>query len=247
MDALPIIISALIAFCATLSAGIFIKKFESTIGIVCAFAAGVFIALSLFDLLPSIFSMTFVGNIPYAGPLAAGFAGFFFLFAIDRGFSKFYSKDHTNMMMKIPRSQVGLLSTIEFSSHGFIEGLAIGVSFQLDLSLGIFVTIAVVSHDFCDGISTLALMLNSGNTMKSSISMLIVDAIAPVLGAVTTLFFAIQNYFLAFALSFLAGSFIYMGAGSLLPDADKMNRPIITVSFFASGFLTILFLTRIIG
>jgi zinc transporter ZupT len=151
------------------------------------------------------------------------------------------------MMVRIPQPRIGLLSTIEFCSHGFIEGLAIGVSFQLELSLGVFVAIAVVSHDFCDGISTLALMLNSGNTMKSSMGMLLVDALAPVIGAVTTLFFTIQNYFLAFALSFLVGSFLYMGAGSLLPDAYKMNRPAITIFFFLAGFFIILFFTKTVG
>ena len=106
---------------------------------------------------------------------------------------------------------------------------------------------AVVSHDFCDGVSTLALMLNSGNSMKSSISMLIVDAIAPVFGAIITLFFAVQNYILVYALSFLLGSFLYIGGVMLLPDAYRMNRPIVTISFFLTGFFLIILLTRIVG
>ena len=66
------------------------------------------------------------------------------------------------------------------------------------------------------------------------------DASAPVLGAVTTLFFSIENYFLVLMLSFLAGSFLYMGGGSLLPDAYKMNRAIITTVFFSLGLLAVL-------
>jgi len=99
-----------------------------------------------------------------------------------------------------------------------LEGLAIGVGFQFQFALGLEVAVAVISHDFCDGLSTLALMLNSGNSLKSSIRLLFVDAIVPVLGVATSLFLGVQNYFLVFALSFLAGSFIYMGAGNLLPD-----------------------------
>jgi len=142
--------------------------------------------------------------------------------------------------------RIGLLSTLEFCSHAFLEGIAIGVSFQLQFGLGIFIAVAVISHDFCDGISTLALMLNSGNSLKSSMSMLLIDAIAPAFGAVATLLFAIQNYLLVYILSFLFGSFLYLGGGTLLPDAYRMNRPIVTVVFFLFGFFLILILTKII-
>lgn len=136
---------------------------------------------------------------------------------------------------------------MEFCSHAFLEGVAIGVSFQFQFGLGVLVALAVVSHDFCDGVSTLALMLNSGNTLKSSMSMLVVDAFAPLLGAMFTLFFAIQSYFLVYVLAFLLGSFLYIGGGTLLPDAYRMNRPIVTVVFFLVGFLLIPFFTSTIA
>ncbi len=173
-------------------------------------------------------------QIPLEQALFTAIGGFFLLFILERIFTRFHSKDHN--MMKIFHSRIGLLSTFEFCSHGFIEGLAIGVSFQLQFGLGVFVAIAVISHDFCDGISTLTLMLNSGNSMKSSVSMLFVDAIAPVLGVTTTLFVSVGTYFLAFMLSFLAGSFLYIGGGSLLPEALHMNRPPVAIALFAIGF-----------
>jgi zinc transporter ZupT len=76
-------------------------------------------------------------------------------------------------------------------------------------------------------------------------SLLFIDAIAPVIGAVTAFFFIIQNYILVYILSFLFGSFLYLGSGTLLPDAYRMNRPIVTVAFFLIGFILIL-LTKII-
>lgn len=245
MNTLAISLSVIIAFAATLSAGIFVRKFKSNIGVVCAFSAGFFISLSLFDLLPNILSLVSETQIPAERPLLLTVGGFLLLFALDRAFSKFHSKEH-NMEKKMLHPRIGLLSTMEFCSHGFIEGLAIGLSFQFQFGLGVFVAIAVISHDFCDGINTLALMLNSGNTLKSSMGMLFVDAIAPVLGAVTTLAFSIESYFLTFMLSFLAGSFLYMGGGSLLPDAHRMNRPVVTLIFFALGFLLVVLFTTIL-
>jgi zinc transporter ZupT len=213
---------------------------------VCAFSAGFFIALSLFDLLPEILELAPLAQISLIQLFLASSLGFVFLFALSFGFSKLHREKHA-MMENSFQPRIGLLSTLEFCSHAVLEGLAIGVSFQLQFGLGVFIAVAVISHDFCDGISTLALMLNSGNSLKSSIGMLFVDAIAPALGAVLSLFFAFQNFLLVYALSFLLGSFLYIGAGTLLPDAYRMNRPIITVVFFTVGFFIILILTRIIN
>ena len=100
------------------------------------------------------------------------------------------------------------------------------MSFQLQFGLGIFIAIAVVSHDFCDGISTLTLMLNSGNSLKSAMRMLFIDAIAPALGAATTLVFAVQNCFLVYSLSFLfGGSFLYVGGGNPFARCLPNERP----------------------
>ncbi len=244
MIILPIIISVAVAFTATLSAGIFIKTLKNNIGVVCAFSAGFFIALSLLNLMPNILSIASEAQISFEKPLSVAAAGFLLFLALDLTFSGLHPKGQ-NLAKKNLQPRIGLLSTIEFCSHGFIEGLAIGVGFQVQLGLGIFVAIAVISHDFCDGISTLALMLNSGNTLKSSMGMLLVDAIAPVIGAVSTLFFSLQNNFLVFMLSFLAGSFLYIGGGNLLPDANRMNRPFVTTVSFALGFSVILLFSAI--
>ena len=244
MNTIPIVLSAIIAFAATLSAGIFVKKLQHNIGVVCAFLAGFFIALSTVELLPEVFSLAAKAQISFEKPLFTAVGGVFFLFALDRVLSRFHLKNQGEQMIAL-RPRIGLLSTLEFCSHGFIEGLAIGFGFQLQFGLGIVVAIAVVSHDFCDGVSTLTLMLNSGNRLKFSMGMLFIDSIAPVLGALTTLFFSVENYLLVLMLSFLAGSFLYIGGGTLLPDANKMNSPIVTIILFSFGFSFIVLLTAI--
>lgn len=244
MNAIPIILSAIIAFAATLSAGIFVKRLQHNIGVICAFSAGFFIALSLVELLPEVFLLAAGAQLSFEKPLFTAACGFFFLFALDSVLSRFHLKNYKEQTIAL-RPRIGLLTTLEFCSHGFIEGLAIGVGFQLQFGLGLVVAIAVVSHDFCDGVSTLALMLNSGNRLKSSLSLLFIDSIAPVLGALATIFFSVENYVLVLMLSFLAGSFLYIGGGTLLPDANKMNRPIVTVILFSLGFLLIMLFTAI--
>jgi len=246
MNTLPIFLSAAIAFSATLSAGLFVKKYKNHIGVVCALSAGFFIGISLFDLLPDIVTLAPQTLVSYYHPLLMAMLGFFLFLIFDRGFSKISHVNHEASKRTI-RSTMGLMSTLEFCSHGFIEGLAIGVSFQFQFGLGLVVAVAVVSHNFCDGLSTLALMINSGNSLKSSMGLLFVDAIAPVLGAAASFIFSIQNYFLVFVLAFLAGSFIYIGGGNLLPDAYRMNKPSTTIILFLVGFALVLLLSRIIN
>jgi zinc transporter ZupT len=235
LDALPIILSVTAAFFATLSAGLLVTRLKNNVGIVCAFSAGFFIALSMFDLFPKILELAPIAETPLTELFLVSIAGFSLLYALSFLFSKLNKEKHAIMKTTI-QPRIGLLSTMEFASHAVLEGLAIGVSFQLQFGLGVFIALAVISHDFCDGISTLALMLNSGNSLKSSISMLFVDAIAPALGAALSLIFAVQNYLLVYALSFLLGSFLYIGIGTLLPEAYRMNRPIVATVFFYSDF-----------
>lgn len=246
MNTWPIIFSAIAAFSATLSAGILIGKIKSNMGIVCALTAGFFIALTLFDIFPEVLALSPQAEISLYLPLIIGIAGFFFLHIVKLGFARIYQKK-SEMQEKAVKPKVGLLSTIEFCSHAFLEGLAIGLSFQLDLGLGILVAVAVVSHDFCDGLSTLTLMLNSGNSKKASLGMLFLGAMAPILGAATTIFFAFQEIFLVYALSFLGGSFFYIGAVSLLPEAFHMNSKKVTITLFLTGVTIIFAISRLMS
>jgi zinc transporter ZupT len=164
-------------------------------------------------------------------PLFTAVIGFFFLYTLEYGLFQTLKTNKTSNK-RTPNPTMGSVSALEFSAHGFIEGLAIGISFQFEWRLGLLVALAVISHDFCDGMSTLTLMLKSGNTMKASMIMLFLDAIAPILGALATLFFFVPDYYIVFALAFLAGSFVYMSVGSLLPEAYRKNRTHSNSCFF---------------
>ncbi len=212
MNVIPVLIASIIAFSATLSAGIFIKRFRANIGMACAFSGGCLLALALFDMLPDILTLAPIVQVSFEWLFVTAIAGFFLIFSLDHGLFRTNQWHHAEIQ-KSHRSKIGILSTLEFCSHGYLEGLAIGLGFSFQFGLGIVVAIAVISHDFCDGLSTLALMLNSGNSEKSSLKMLFIDAIAPIAGAATSLLLAVQNYFLIFALSFFSREFLLYWSG----------------------------------
>jgi ZIP family zinc transporter len=177
--------------------------------------------------------------------MALTVVGFLFLYIISRMItSHVFNKDGEYIEVKHPLG--GLFATSELSVHSFIDGLAIGFGFEADIHVGIIIAVAVICHDFTDGLSTVAVMLNSGNSLKNSIRMLLLDAIAPVLGAVVALFIEVQQYYIVLLLPFFAGGFLYLGASDLLPQAHEKNPQTLTVISCVAGFVLIFVLTFIL-
>jgi ZIP family zinc transporter len=102
-----------------------------------------------------------------------------------------------------------------------MDGVAIGLAFQVSEAVGIPVAIAVIAHDFCDGVNTVSLMLVHRNTTFRSSAMLALDALAPVLGMASTFLFQVPPSMLILYLGFFAGFLLYIGASDILPEAHS--------------------------
>ena len=72
--------------------------------------------------------------------------------------------------------------------HSLLDGIAIGLAFQASRQIGIVVAIAVLTHDFSDGINTMNIVLKSRGTKAEGVRWLLADAAAPVLGVASTYF-----------------------------------------------------------
>jgi zinc transporter ZupT len=232
------------AFFSTLSGGLVAARLSrSRLSTLTAFAAGVLIAVPLFDLLPEALKLAGQGTIRPETILQLTAVGFVFLYVLER-YVSVHRVCEGDVCHNVRHPKGGLLGAIELSAHSFVDGFAIGLGFQVATRVGIIVALAVVTHDFADGINTVTVMLNSGNSLKSSVRMLLLDAVAPVLGAATTLFLTLPEEVLVFLLSFFAGGFLYLGAGDLLPEAHEENPPLVSVAACLAGFLLIFGLTR---
>jgi len=242
---LSAILLAIITCFSTLLGGSFAARRRKNIGILGAFAAGVLITTSLLDLLPQTFRLATSVNVLLEDVMALTVVGFLFLYIISRLITAHVFKDGEYTEARHPLG--GLFATSELSVHSFIDGLAIGFGFEADIHVGIIIAIAVICHDFTDGLSTVTVMLNSGNSLKNSLRMLFLDAIAPVLGAVATIFVAVQQYYIVLFLPFFAGGFLYLGASDLLPEAHEKNPEILTVISCIAGFVLIFTLTYVLS
>jgi zinc transporter ZupT len=231
------------AFLSTLLGGLVVIKYRDRFGIIAAFAAGVLIGVPLFDLLPESLKLAIEVRVPFERVMYAMASGFIFLYVLERYFSVHRVCEGTTCK-NTRHAKGGLFGAAELSAHSFMDGFAIGLGFHLDFHVGAVVAVAVISHDFSDGINTVTVMLQAGNPLRTSIRMLFLDAIAPVLGAAATLFITIPEQYLVLLLPFFAGGFLYLGASDLLPEAHEKNPPVVSLVSCLAGFLLIFIITR---
>ena len=240
------IVLSVVTFSATLLGGFVAARYRHRFGIIAAFAGGVLVAVPIFNLLPATLGLAAQINASPANIFYVTGLGFIFLYIMERFFSvrRVLVGDSWK---NIRHSQGGWLGAGELSAHSFVDGFAIGIGFHFTFHAGVIVSLAVIAHDFPDGINIVTVMLHSGNTLKSSLRMLLLDAVAPVLGAILSQFVTLSPEYLVYLLPFFAGGFLYLGASDLLPAAHEETPPAVAFAFSLGGFLLIFILTRFLN
>ncbi|WP_107462001.1 ZIP family metal transporter [Streptomyces sp. MA5143a] len=119
--------------------------------------------------------------------------------------------------------QVGLTAAAAMVGHSAMDGVAIGAAFQVGEGMGLAVALAVIAHDFADGFNTYTLTSVYGNARRRAVTMLVADAVAPVLGAASTLLFTIPEGPLGCYLGFFGGALLYLAAAEILPEAHHAH------------------------
>ncbi|HET6570281.1 MAG TPA: ZIP family metal transporter [Solirubrobacterales bacterium] len=224
---------------ATFIGGRVALRLSHTLPTVIALTGGVVVAVALFDVLPE--GIDNVGDTNKATALVAvGFLAFFFA---ERALVLHHRDDPEEARA---HSRVGVLGALGLSIHSFVDGLGIGLAFNLDSTTGFLVFIAVVSHDFADGLNTVSFVLSQSGDRRQAARWLRIDAIAPLLGAIVGSFAGIPDAALGYILCVYAGFFIYMGATDLLPEAHA-HASWSKVGLTASGFAAIFVITRLAG
>jgi zinc transporter ZupT len=131
-------------------------------------------------------------------------------------------------------------------AFGCLLKVGIGLGFQVSAAVGLIVSIAVISHDFSDGLNTVTLMIINKNTPRRSFLLLLADAAAPVAGAISTLFFTIPTVGLPYYLGFFAGFLLYIGASDILPQAHSNKSTAFTVALTVLGVFFAFVVTRFV-
>ena len=214
-----LIFIAIAAFAATLLGGLFALKFKDKLHLILGFSAGAVIGVAFFDLIPEAIELG--GSLYDVDVMTAIVAlGFVIYLLLDR-FIMVHNHDHDDHTGATPRGTIGAGS---LALHSFLDGAAIGLAFQVSAAVGIIVAVAVLVHGFSDGINTVNLILKNGGEKKQAFKWLLLDASAPVLGIISSLFFTLPESSLGVVLALFAGFFLYIGASDLLPESYH-NHP----------------------
>lgn len=240
---LPILLSGA-TFFSTMAGGITALKNQRWINRIMGYTAGVLLGVVAFDLLPEIADMVQKTHSEFVRPMVALVFGFLVFHILEKTILLHHA--HETEYGEHRHPDVGLASALALSGHSFLDGVGIGLGFQVGNSVGIAVAIAVIAHDFTDGMNTVILMLHHKNKDKRTRLMLLVDALAPILGAASTLLFSLSDNWLILYLGFFTGFLLYIGASDILPQAHSKDSSRITIGLTVLGAAFIFAVTRFV-
>jgi ZIP family zinc transporter len=191
------VLGALAASAATLAGGWLAVRARDRLAGLLAISGVLLAATACFELLPESFALARRGAcMPQA--LAAAIAGFAAFHAMER------------------LGHHGALPALAVVAHSFLDGMGIGLAFQVSASSGGAVAAGVVAHDFCDGLNVASLMLNGRAGAGRTACILLLDAAAPLGGSLSSTVLAIGPGAAALQSGFLGGLLLAIGADGIL-------------------------------
>lgn len=209
-----------------------------------AFAAGALLGVSFFDLFPEIIDLLKSTAVDTTAVLGTVVIAFLFFHVLDRTITIHSIGSHPDE--KAGRMMNGRIRAAGLSVHSFLDGVAIGSAFHIGFSLGVLVGLAVVFHDFSDGLNTVTVMLRAGAKPRPALYWLLTDAVTPMIGAASTFLFFLNSEVLVFLLAFFVGEFLFIGAADLLPEAHESGTSLRLVLATVLGVLLIFVVTRFV-
>lgn len=230
---------AIITFVSTLFGGLMVFKYKKSMPYIFSFAAGTLIAVAFLDLLPESLEIAKSSGITVRAIFITVVLSFFIYNLLERFFvtHPVHENDQHGHIM-------GPIGAGSLVVHSFFDGAAIGAAYHVNPAVGIVVALAVIFHDFTDGINTVTVMLKNRHKSKHAFAFLFMDALAPVLGVMMTTYLMLPQSALAFMLAFFTGEFLYIGAATLVPETKHTTKA--TMITMALGIIAIIVLTSVL-
>jgi ZIP family zinc transporter len=229
---MPILFAALPIF-STLIGGYVVYRWKRDLHPWLSLSGGLLLGVAFLDLLPEALERGQADGLSINTLLTGTLLAILGFHLLDKAFSVHAPHEHAHnepgehcdneRHAKSP----AIARAVGMIVHSFFDGLAIGGGFVVNPSLGMVVTLAVVTHDFSDGMSTVTILKNAlGSKNRAILPMLGLDALAPFIGAMVGSIVAPREGFIAIMLAVFSGFFIFLSLSELLPQAHagKLSR-----------------------
>ena len=203
------------ATCATFAGGILGIRLAERIVLILGLTAGMVLGVALFDLIPEAIGLAPGGTSVRVvlAWVAGGLAGYMLFDRLLGG----------NPGVGRWRAHLGPAT---LTTHSLMDGLGIGIAFQVSPQIGGFIALAVLTHDVADGVNTVSLCL-AADRRSAAWGWLVANGIAPLIGVLLGLAIRVPQRELAPLMAVFAGIFLYIGACELIPRShavDPRNR-----------------------
>ena len=114
------------------------------------------------------------------------------------------------------------LNLIGDGVHNLIDGMIIGASFSISVTLGMATTLAVIMHEIPQEIGDFGVLIHGGLSIKKALLFNFFSALSAIVGAVISLL--IGSNFEGYSLILMpitAGGFLYIAGSDLIPELHQ--------------------------
>jgi zinc and cadmium transporter len=204
-----------------------------------SFAAGLILGVAFFHLFPESLELS-------ENALLYIFLGFLVFYLLENlmvlhSGSEIHFKGKRN-----PQHTKGMVMFSGLFFHSLIDGVIIGVGFEIDPRVGLLTSLGIILHEVPEGVTSFSLLIAS-IARKTALKMSVAVALATPLGALVSLAFirGLSESTVGLLLAMAGGSFLYIGASDLIPETHE-EKGVANAAFLLFGILFLFSLSKMI-
>jgi zinc and cadmium transporter len=204
-----------------------------------SFAAGLLLGIAFFHLFPESLELS-------EDALLFIFIGFLLFYLLETVLVIHSGAEIHFGEKNDPHHAKGIVIFSGLFFHSLLDGIIIGVGFEIDPKVGLLTSLGVILHELPEGVTSFSLLISSIKR-KTAVKLSIAVALATPLGALISLTFisGLSEAIVGLLLAMAGGSFLYVGASDLIPETHE-EKGFRNAGFLLLGVLFLYSLSRVI-